>query len=239
MLQAVEAGDDMNALDVKQMAVWSARRSKVGEMNVFSVASVASCPSAFNFFEAVSEFFAFLLRNGLSYFYGQRTETCLCALLFWPAIQDTSNSAAAEAESEESLRLDCAAQLLALGYARRELHPAAMQIVDEKLEATRRELRCRSSGSRAIAPSLRERVRVLFECFDAGPLTLQQLARIAVRRAVGGCSFARSVRCLASRLPPPILEYVEEPLKLRVKAAVSHQKNKRVHNSSSSSYTHS
>ena len=50
----------------------------------------------------------------------------------------------------------------------------------------------------------------LIDHFDSGPLTLQQLARIAVRRAVGGADFARQVRRIASHIPPLLFDYVAE-----------------------------
>lgn len=46
--------------------------------------------------------------------------------------------------------------------------------------------------------------------FDSGPLKLQQLARIAIRRAVGGIYFKRRVRAIAPLLPPPLFKYVAE-----------------------------
>ena len=44
--------------------------------------------------------------------------------------------------------------------------------------------------------------------FDAGPLTIQQLARIAIRRSVGEIDFERRVRALDSLLPTPLFKYV-------------------------------
>ena len=50
----------------------------------------------------------------------------------------------------------------------------------------------------------------LVDYFDTGLLTLQQLARIAIRRAVGGIDFARRIRKIAYLTPPPLLQYVAD-----------------------------
>ena len=50
--------------------------------------------------------------------------------------------------------------------------------------------------------------------FDESPLTLQRLARIAVRRAVGGAGFARQVRQLTGLIPPALLQYIADPTEL-------------------------
>ena len=54
-------------------------------------------------------------------------------------------------------------------------------------------------------------LKALVARFDAGPLTLQQFARIAVRRAVGGEHFAKRIRSISPHLPPLLLEYVADP----------------------------
>lgn len=46
-----------------------------------------------------------------------------------------------------------------------------------------------------------------------GPLTLQQLARIAVRRAVGGSHFAPRIVSLKKALPISLFDYVADPMK--------------------------
>lgn len=57
----------------------------------------------------------------------------------------------------------------------------------------------------------KQEVRALVDRFDAAPLTLQQLTRIAVRRAVGGEHCASRVRSLSANMPPLLLNYVADP----------------------------
>ena len=99
-------------------------------------------------------------------------------------------------------------QLLALGYARRELHPGDLPVRNENLEFTRDliSFQHKHPDYKSDYRCLRRLVRH----FDAGPLTLPQLARIAIRRAVGGVDFARRVRKLAHLMPPPLLRYVAD-----------------------------
>ena len=54
------------------------------------------------------------------------------------------------------------------------------------------------------------------EQFRLEPLSLQQLARIAIRRTVGSADFARQVNRLADIMPASLLQYVEEPTELIV-----------------------
>lgn len=103
-------------------------------------------------------------------------------------------------------------QLLALGYGRCEVHPVGMELVDERLEAARLELR---ANTRPVVPGVRaEELANVLNSNDKVPLTLQQLARIAVRRAVGGSNFGLHVLSLKSHLPPILFESVENPMKL-------------------------
>ena len=102
-----------------------------------------------------------------------------------------------------------ARQLLALGYCRRELHPAPLTLLDENLNIMR--LTFESYQSLASHIGL---LKSLEKLLHAGPLSLQQLARIAIRRAVGGVDFARQVNRLKGRIPPPLLEYVADPTEL-------------------------
>ena len=182
--QAVESGDDVNAILLQQKIVWTVRKSTVDKPTVLSVLSVVHSVRTWR---SLVSSIAYLLRNGLSYFLGSRGVTLLRHLL-WLEIP-------IPVDPEENVRLDFAKKLLALGYGRREVHPAGLQILDENLEATRLEL----EG---------------LKCYDKAVLTLQQLARIAVRRAVGGSGFARRVCSLQSQLPPSLLEYVADPMKL-------------------------
>lgn len=101
-------------------------------------------------------------------------------------------------------------QLLSLGFGRRELHPEGEPIHDANLKSTR-ELLQRLRASNAGHEDLRvSELQSLVDRFDAGPLTLQQIARVAVRRAVGGSHFKSRVEALADRLPRALYLYVSE-----------------------------
>ena len=54
----------------------------------------------------------------------------------------------------------------------------------------------------------------LVQHFRDGPLSLERLARVAVRRAVGGTNFPRQVRRLAGHIPPALVQYVADPTEL-------------------------
>ena len=199
MQQAVESGDDMNAILLQQKIVWTVCKSTVGEPTVLSVLSVVHTERTWRSLVSSVEY---LLRNGLSYFLGSRGVTLLRHVL-WPEISK-------QGDPEENVRLDFAKRLLALGYGRREVHPAGLQILDENLEATRLEHRTRSFQIEGHTDDF----QLLVKCYDTACLTLQQLARIAVRRAVGGSDFARRVRSLQTQLAPSLLEYVADPMKV-------------------------
>ena len=109
--------------------------------------------------------------------------------------------------TREKYCIRIAHQLLALGYGRRELHPGDLPVRDEHLKVTRMTGVEISDGKWEY--EFRD-VQQLVDHFDAGPLTLQQLARIAIRRAVGGVDFARHIRKIAHLTPPPLLKYVAE-----------------------------
>ena len=169
----------------------------------------------------------FLLRNGVSFFYGA-------------PVSDRDSGWDLNYSSLRDLRLNklsllrpllfrlsdryvpfvggVARQLLALGYGRRELHPAPLPLQDENLHDMRLALA-------RLSPPLRPRellLKSLVEEFRAWPLSLQQLARIAIRRAVGGAAFSRQVKRLAVAdpltgimpLPPLLLRYVVDPTEL-------------------------
>ena len=104
-----------------------------------------------------------------------------------------------------------ARHLLALGYGRRELHPGDLPVREEHLCLTRDTLYVLEEvDSDGKWKSEFRDLQQLVDHFDAGPLTLQQLARIAIRRAVGGVDFARRIRKIAHLTPPPLLKYVTE-----------------------------
>lgn len=59
-----------------------------------------------------------------------------------------------------------------------------------------------------------DQLQLIIDGFDAGPLTLQQLSRIAICLAVGGADFKRRVLELNGHLPPLLLKYVADPTEL-------------------------
>lgn len=111
-----------------------------------------------------------------------------------------------------------AKQLLTLGYGRRELHPPGLPLHDENLNSTRKSIQKLLAAGRFSAP---RELRSLVKLFDSGPLTLQQLSRIAIRRAVGGQDFAARVRSteFRARLPPALYCYVSDPTELMLSSA--------------------
>ena len=100
-----------------------------------------------------------------------------------------------------------ALKLLALGYGRRELYTGSFPARDANLFATRFLL---SPFARVFlgGPA---RTAISDKPLRSGPLTLLQLTRIAVRRAVGGADFARQVRRITPHIQPLLFDYVAEP----------------------------
>ena len=153
----------------------------------------------------------FLLDNGLCFFY---YTIYLNRALIGYELPETSESLLQPFEwSELPLPLlplvrAIALQLLALGYGRRELHTGSFPARDANLSATRSLMAVMLEENDMEA---RRELQSLVDHFDAGPLTLLQLARIAVRRAVGGADFARQVRRIKSHIPPLLFDYVAEP----------------------------
>lgn len=88
-------------------------------------------------------------------------------------------------------------QLLTLGYGRRELHPNCVSLFDKQLDYTDSEILPQLAvGNKTLAQELNS----LVKWFDAGPLKLLLLTRIAIRCSIGGSQFAVRV---ASRKEPP------------------------------------
>jgi hypothetical protein len=106
------------------------------------------------------------------------------------------------------MMLECMVlQLLSLGYGRyTEFGPVADAgfIEEHSFLVKHTEL----TNSEDIPAEFIQLVMHLVSVFDSGPLSLQQLSRIAIRRAVGGVHFARRVRTLP--LPPPLIRYVTD-----------------------------
>lgn len=164
------------------------------------------------------KFVRFLLRHGFSYFNGNAdgtTPTCrFCEAFSRPSCA--------------GLHVACkrvGLQLLALGFRRLELHPLGaglpplwdaglssnLATLDEICRVKRRTRNKQLSHRLGMfAVDLLAFVQRL----DLGSLTLKQLSRIAVRRAVGGMDFARHSRTparSARRGPPDLLDYVAGP----------------------------
>ena len=149
-----------------------------------------------------------ILRNGLSFFYGD---------VVWDHL-DFGYCYSIDKEfgliemlifTQTKCCIRIAYQLLALGYGRRELHRGDLTVRDEHLELTRNILDYSDIYGDECESEFRD-MQQLVDHFDAGPLTLQQLARIAIRRAVGGIDFARRIRKIAYLMPPPLLQYVAD-----------------------------
>ena len=156
----------------------------------------------------------FLLDNGLSFFY---YPIYLDRGLIGYNLPQTSESLLMSFEWSGlpspllPLARAIALQLLALGYGRRELHTGSFQAREANLSATRSHLAFSVFMHEENDMEARRELQSLVDHFDAGPLTLQQLARIAVRRAVGGADFARQVRRIKSHIPPLLFDYVAKP----------------------------
>lgn len=204
--EAIKSGIDPNKLLCSQRYNWLICSSQFKQKHFFLLSLICSlCERVFFEKEEFYELIALLLSNGLSFFYGEETKSCLNHQV------DCSLSNIYHSD------LEFASELLALGYGRRELHPADIQILDENLEASGRKQATENFDILLEECSWHRDKLIEFQSllnhFDSGPLTLQQLSRIAVRRAVGGYDFARRIRVLETRLPPPLLEYVCDPMK--------------------------
>lgn len=161
-----------------------------------------------------NELVQFVLRNGLSVFLGFLTDSLKSA-----SFDEKKCNFFEELFQNVPPRLwlfarAIAMQLLSLGYGRRELHPFQIPQMDANLAAIRGVLRSRWT-SRLNELAYFE-LKPLLQRFDAGPLSLQELSRIAIRRAVGGVDFARRVESKAfkERLPPALFVYVSDPTEL-------------------------
>ena len=148
-----------------------------------------------------------ILRNGLSFFYGD-VVSHHSDFRYCYSIDKEFGLIGMLIFTQAKCCIRIAYQLLALGYGRRELHPGELTVRDEHLQLTRDNLYY--SYEEGECESESRDLQQLVDHFDAGPLTLQQLARIAIRRAVGGIDFARRIRKIAYPTPPPLLQYVAD-----------------------------
>ena len=217
-LRAVlESGADLNLMLPYRYCQWSSisRVRAQRFIKVYDVLVVMILQATYDSFiwTILQNVLKFLLHNGLSFFYSKFINT-----------SDTAFQVKKLSISDSLLHLlflkkywplpllplvrAIALQLLALGYGRRELHTGSFRASDANLFVTRLLLTHSHEESKLEA---RRELQILIDHFDSGPLTLQQLARIAVRRAVGGADFARQVRRISSHMPPLLFEYVAEP----------------------------
>ena len=207
----LKSGADLNHMLPYRCAHWPShlRKRRYVELQCYDVLfDVLGEISDYDYQERIGRWillqrmFKFLLHNGLSFFHTiyPPTSESLFMLLFvleWyelllPLLP---------------LTRAIALQLFALGYGRRELHTGSFPARDANLFDTRNLLSEPDVEHNMVA---QRELRSLIDHFDAGPLTLQQLSRIAIRRAVGGAHFARQVRRIRSHIPPPLFDYVSD-----------------------------
>ena len=220
----LESGADLNLYWISEHGLYSSSRDPLWRMCrfvdtislmhfLYPMALHTTCSSCVQTPSEFNAMLKFALRNGFSYFLG--------------CVNDVNVSDEYEKRSRWSIisrlfrrqrlslfpfAMGVAAQLLSLGYGRRELHPACLPVFDGHLDATRDALFELLDIGEVIGAG---QLQLLIESFDAGPLTLRELSRIAIRRAVGGAYFERRVRALkGSFLPAPLLKYVADPTEL-------------------------
>lgn len=238
LLRIIEAGADLNHYFTWHFEInWWSRYSRVfaarGLMSYLCIfcrrSSFAKDEDRFAIqFLFFSKFLSLLLRHGVSFFLGERNVNSLQVkfrLSFYMLLRYAPSSTNPEQlDFENASFLDrlfyacgvrrrefcrgIAWQFLALGYGRRELHPDGVPLFDEHLDCTREAHN--SDPDDYCAAEL----QALVDRFDSGPLSLLQLARIAVRRAVGGKYFVRQMSELVSSLPRSLFEYVADPTEL-------------------------
>lgn len=147
----------------------------------------------------IVRYFKFLLRNGLAFFYGYYPDDFGTRSVLVKLIEYTEERHMPTARA-------IAHQLLALGYGRSELHPGGFPVRDERLADTRQ--RIDRANNHCGQQEFIRNAESFVKHFNAGPMTLQQLARIAIRRAVGGVYFEQNMRTIAHLMPPPLFKYV-------------------------------
>lgn len=175
---------------------------KVEESVITTIATVAwKILTLSEPFEQYVDHIAFLFRNGINFFIGDSIHETSFFLYGYGSINIWN--------FDSGLVIAFTTRLLSIGYGREELHPGLHHIMDPKLSTAKNALR-------KLPQDLLEKhrdVANLIKSFPAGPLTLLELSRIAVRRAVGGYNFAQRMGALHD-LPPLLREYVVDPMKL-------------------------
>lgn len=246
----LESGADLNFLMPKTEVMFETPWSNlplevqltINTRRVPEARRSAQCSSVLYFLCHLTEFFVhayepeyaleyndlvlFLLRHGLSVFLDCTSDLQIGRPKLMPFSFMTSTSLLYNLFSTTDKCLwpfqrAMAAQLLSLGYGRRELHAFELPPFDNNLVAMRIALKNGQLDSTGDSTSTRQNdvsheLQSLVQKFDSGPLTLQELSRIAIRRAVGGVDFARRVRSetITQRLPPALFDYVSNPTEL-------------------------
>ena len=182
-----------------------------------------------------------LLRNGFSVFLDQNTKNIFefpllkVSCYFMQSVSDFGHASQLPNFSFFSLlfevfgvahlkfNMSICEQLLALGYGRRELRPHVIPVYDENLKITRDSIEfleaiVRNQLDMSIVDSdesiFAVELQALVDSFDAGPLSLLQLSRIAVRRSIGGVHFVHHIKAISLLLPPLLYDYVADPTEL-------------------------
>ena len=218
----LECGADLNRLFLRTSATFYKTRAPRRSVGVKSVLSIVwqmpinctdFCSRNLRIALGFNKLLQFLLRNGLSVFISSAFEekvTYPIGVHYLDALFSRTRPAFLP------FVRGVAAQLLSLGYGRRELRHAGFPILDSNLCDTRKAIEMHQTTNKQVADEL----QFLVTRFDAGPLTLRELSRIAIRRAVGGADFARRIRSLGPpRLPPALLNYLSDPTELMLSDA--------------------
>ena len=167
-------------------------------------------------------FISFLLRNGLSFFYISPIRNSENRRSRWKCESESANKSLLRPlflhhppmpEAFLPIARGIARQLLALGYGRRELHSAPLPLHDEHLDDACRALES-FSETLTNKSHFTDELQSLVQHFREGPLSLQRLTRVAVRRSVGGADFARQVKRLVGLIPLALVQYVADPTEL-------------------------
>ena len=187
----LESGDDLNGFPPTKY--WRFKSDRPLEHWINDNSLYTKCE--------FQRYFRFLLQNGLSFFYcTPRESDCSLFEIFY--IIDRLYSL-------PPIVNGIAQQLLALGYGRRELHPADIPVRDEQLDDTRDLL---NSGD--LHRNASRVLQSLVNRFDAGFLSLLQLSQIAIQRIIGGANFARRVFFISPHIPHALFQYVADPTEL-------------------------
>lgn len=176
------------------------------------------------FLKHLQNILSILFSNGLSFFIGMRSDESTKDLQADSFLDVLFRIIPDEPEILNDHYIEAvqrcrgiALQLLSLGYGRRELHSGNVPLFDEHLDSTRYAIRCISIYPQFSTNNdvfVENELTTLLYAFDAGPLSLLQLTRIAIRRSVGGPFFDRRLNSISSLVPPSLYKYVANPTEL-------------------------